>query len=171
MTCETTKSTALRMRLVELLSYDALTGVFTRRVDRSNRKAGETAGSLHPDGYLQVAIDGRRYLCHRLAWLYEKCVWPEHEIDHINGDRADNRIANLRDVTKAVNQQNLKDAPRGKNSDAPLGVTKYSRRAGVWRAQICVDGKQFHIGYFLSQEAAHAAYINAKRRLHEGNTL
>lgn len=162
--------TAVLGRVRELLDYNVDTGVFTRRVNCSNTKAGAIAGSVHKDGYLQIAIDGRRYLSHRLAWLYVHGRWPCFEIDHINGIRTDNRIVNLRDVPKAVNQQNLKAAPRGKASGAPLGVTWY-RKSRKWRAQIAVDGKQMHIGYFDTVSDAHEAYLQRKRQVHEGNTL
>lgn len=173
--CNMTTNTAtaakdLRHRMMQLLQYDPQTGVFTRRVDCSNSKAGAVAGSLHPDGYLQIALDGKRYLCHRLAWLYVRGDWPLQMIDHINGCRSDNRIANLRDVSRSVNMQNQKRAPSGKKSNAPLGVF-WNPRARRWRSKIVVAGVRMDLGYFADQRAAHSAYIKAKRMLHEGNTL
>ncbi len=93
-------------RLKELFHYDAETGIFTRLKTAGGMVTGSIAGSLNPMGYLRVSIDHERYLCHRLAWLYSYGSWPEHEIDHINGIRTDNRLCNLRDVPHCINQLN-----------------------------------------------------------------
>lgn len=151
-----------------LLDYDPNTGVFTWRETRNNNaKAGAVAGSRTPQGYLNIHIRDNPNRAHRLAWLYVHGVWPTHNIDHINGDRADNRIANLRDVTQAVNQHNQR-APRGANPY--LGVHHYPAR-GQWRARIWLDGKQYYLGAYATAEEARDAYLAAKRRMHEGNTL
>lgn len=89
------------------------------------------------------------------------------DLDHINGNRADNRIANLREVPNAVNCQN-KRAPLPKNKTGFLGVT---RDAHGFRAAVMLNRRQHHLGRFDTAEAAHAAYVEAKRRLHEGCTL
>jgi HNH endonuclease len=90
-----TKLTAERLR--ERLHYDAETGVFTRRVGSSNARAGDVAGSVHSTGYVRISIDGGKYTAHCLAWFYVHGVWPSDQIDHINRNRSDNRIANLRE--------------------------------------------------------------------------
>jgi hypothetical protein len=84
-------------RLRERLRYDGGTGVFTRRVGSGHARAGEIAGSVHSTGYVRIGIDGGKYTAHRLAWLYVHGVWPSDQIDHINRNRSDNRIANLRE--------------------------------------------------------------------------
>ena len=89
------KLTAERLR--ERLHYDAGTGVFTRRVGSGHARTGEMAGSVHSTGYVRISIDGGKYTAHCLAWLYVHGVWPPDQIDHINGNRSDNRIANLRE--------------------------------------------------------------------------
>jgi hypothetical protein len=159
-------------RLRELLAYEPGTGLFTWRVDRClNRivKAGMVAGSTHTTyGYVYIGVDGRNYRAHRLAWLYVHGAWPEHEIDHINGLPADNRIVNLRDVTSSANKQNLRRAKSSNKSSGLLGVQKKRNR---WYAHITVRGRQRHIGVFDTPELAHAAYLFAKRQSHEGNTL
>lgn len=154
-------------RLKELFSYSENTGRLTRLVSRGPAKFGTEAGCLNHDGYRRIKIDGALYFAHRLAWLYVTGNWPEFDIDHINGLRDDNRIVNLRDVSKSTNKQNTR-SHRADNSLGVLGVTKVGRS---YRAVIWTDGKQRHIGCFLTPEIASAAYIAAKREQHTGNTL
>jgi hypothetical protein len=94
-TTKQAKLTAERLR--KRLRYDAETGLFTRRVGSGHAHAGDMAGSVHSTGYVRICIDGGRYTAHRLAWLYVHGVWPSGQIDHINRNRSDNRIANLRE--------------------------------------------------------------------------
>jgi hypothetical protein len=157
-----------RERLMEVVSYDPETGVFRWR-ERPNRRirAGDVAGSMQ-NTYWRVAIDGTEYLAHRLAWLYMNGEWPSVQIDHINGIRTDNRISNLRDVLPAVNCQNQRNA-QAKNLSGYLGVS--TKAGGKWLARIHKAGKPIRIGLFDSPEAAHQAYLEAKRRLHEGCTI
>lgn len=158
--------TAARLR--ELLKYDPETGVFVSLTNRGrNTTEGRIAGGRRPNGYLVIRLDGVQHRAHRLAWLYMTGEWPEHEIDHINGDRADNRFANLRDVTRTVNQQNLRVAHRSSKS----GLIGAWKRRNRWMAAIRVDGKQICVGQFDTPEEAHSAYLAAKRRLHAGNTI
>jgi hypothetical protein len=81
-------------------SYDKDTGVITR-LDRKNSN-----GSFDAYGYLIIKIKGNQYKAHRLAWFLYYGEFPKHNIDHINHNRADNRIINLRDVTQAENNKN-----------------------------------------------------------------
>ena len=155
-------------RLRELLSYDAHSGVFVLLAQRGPAKAGSVAGSFK-DGYKEVMLDGRSYLAHRLAWFYMTGTWPTGQIDHINGDRSDNRISNLRDASPSVNQQNRRAAQCNSRSGL-LGVTHY-KRDDKWMASIRVNRKQHNLGLFATPELAHAAYIEAKRKMHDGCTL
>lgn len=158
-------------RLRELLSYDSETGVFLRVARTSNRiKAGDKAGTRRPDGYLKVSVDGHQFLAHRLAWFYVHGFWPQHQIDHINGDRSDNRIANLRDVPPTLNQQNQRRAHSRNASSGLLGAS-WDRRKAKWVAQMSCGKASKHIGYFNTKDEAAAAYLTAKRRLHEGCTI
>lgn len=145
--------TAVKLR--ELLDYDETSGIFTRRVRTSNRiKAGDRAGTPDANGYCCIRLEGATHKAHRLAWLYVHGVWPSGEIDHINGVKSDNRIANLRDVTKSVNQQNRRR------------VRGYNRDGKQWKAQIRADGVTHHLGCFKTEDEAHRAYLAAKERLH-----
>jgi hypothetical protein len=158
-------------RLRELLDYDPLTGVFTWRVRLSNRApVGSSPRRKAITGYMRVRVGGRLYLAHRLAWLHVHGKWPDDEIDHINGDRADNRIANLRDVNSRQNKENRRAAQSNNKSCGLLGAT-WRKNERKWAGQITVRGRISHLGYFDSAEEAHAAYIAAKRVHHEGNTL
>jgi hypothetical protein len=167
-------------RLRELLDYNQDSGIFTWKVDRkcgtrsggqSMRLAGKVAGSVNKVlGYVIVGIDRTTYLAHRLAWLHVHGKWPERQIDHIDGDRANNRLANLRDVTARVNAENKRDSLSSKQTPAPIGAfwRKIPKR---WAAGIQVHGRYVHLGHFDSAEQAHEAYLLAKRRLHEGCTI
>ena len=142
-------------RVRALLHYDPETGVFTRKVRTSNRiNIGDVAGGKDAKGYICIRVDGKTYKAHRLAWLYMHGAWPTGEIDHINGVRDDNRITNLRNVTKSQNQQNQRS------------VRGYSRDGKRWKSQIRVGGEFFHLGCFATQKEAHAAYLKAKQALH-----
>ena len=157
-------------RLRELLHYDPDTGVFVWvRPTGRRTKSGDIAGSAEGRGYWAIRIQTARYKAHRLAWLYHYGAWPEGDIDHINSDRRDNRIANLRDVDRSTNIQNLKVA-KSHNSSGLLGVVldRSKKTAMKYAARIVYGGKQHSLGYFSTPEAAHAAYLTAKREHHPG---
>jgi hypothetical protein len=150
-------------RLLELLAYDPATGVFTRRVDVGGRakrfKAGTVAGCVDRSvGYVRITVDGRHLWAHRLAWFYVHGAWPLGQVDHINRERVDNRIANLRDVPQAINLQNRADA---------RGVCWEPHRR-KWRATVSVENRNRFLGRFDTEEAARAAYLSAKRAAHPG---
>lgn len=157
-------------RLHELLDYDAETGEFTRKTQTHHRwKAGSKSGTQHASGVWQVLVDRKVYKGHRLAWLYYYGVWPDHEVDHINGDNTDNRILNLRDVTREVNNQNQRRGHSGSSSKL-LGVS-WATAKQKWLSSIVVKKKFIHLGYFKSESRAHQVYLEAKRKLHEGCTI
>lgn len=150
-------------RLKELLDYDPETGVFTRKVSLSRRvKVGDIAGSLHPHGYLTLMVDAKSYVAHRLAWFYVYGVWPK-EIDHINRIRNDNRISNLREVSRLENMYNK--SKYANNSSGLTGVS-WHKATGKWHSSICAKGLQKYLGLFDTPEEAHAAYLAAKEELH-----
>lgn len=149
-------------RLKALFSYDKETGFFTRKIGVRGESIGEVAGTLGGDGYWQISIGPRGarkiYKAHRLAWLYVYSEWPEKQIDHINGNRSDNRWVNLREATQSQNNANA--ARRSDNTSGFKGVMRGRKK---WRAQITVRGKNLEIGTFESPEAAHAAYVDKAR--------
>jgi hypothetical protein len=145
------------MDLNELFNYDEETGVLTNKVRRSRRShVGMEAGCVDTTGYLRVKVAGRMLLVHRVIFSMVHGIPIEEidQIDHINGDRLDNRIANLRHVTGQENQRNQKKYST--NTSGYLGVS-WQKAAGKYRASIMVDGKTKHLGFFKDLSAAVAA--------------
>lgn len=150
--------------LKELMYYDPETGVFVWRVSKSKRvKVGSVAGTLQNKGYIHIKINGRKYLAHRLAFLYMTGTFPEHQIDHQNGIRADNRWNNLREATNSDNQRN--SGKQANNTSGYKGVA-WNKQAGKWYAQCGVNGKDYHIGSFTTANEAHAAYCAFAAKYH-----
>lgn len=158
-------------RLRHCLSYDPTTGEFTRLVDsyRGVAKAGSKPGRLFKNGYIYIALDCKRYLAHRLAWLYVYGAWPAEQIDHINQVKTDNRIENLRAVTPRVNNENRRKA-QSQNLVGLRGVSWHAH-SKKWRSRITVRGVEYRLGLYDTAEDASEAYIRAKRQLHEGCTI
>lgn len=160
-----------RDAVIRAFIYDPATGVFTHTRPIAKgwfTPPGTPAGTKTKSGYIRISLNGRGVFAHRLAWLIVYGAPPNGYIDHINGDRSDNRIVNLRVVDKAMNAQNRQGA-NCNNSHGFLGVT-YRPRQG-WLAQIGIDGRQKVLGYFDNPEEASATYMAARRALHAGNTL
>ena len=149
-------------RLREALDYEPETGLFRWKIQIASRVPGDIAGN-HTHGYIEIGLDGVSYRAHHLAWLFVYGEIPDLLIDHIDGNRANNRISNLRLATQAQNLQNLRKS-RGKYTIL-LGVT-YHKQAGKWLAQIRVNGRNKSLGLFDSAEDAHIAYLHAKREFH-----
>ena len=149
-------------RLTSLLAYDPNTGSFTRKIRTStSTDVGQIAGSNNK--YSQIRIDGRLYRTCRLAWMYVHKSWPSGQIDHIDRDPANDRIANLRDVTQSENQHN--SGTRNDNWSGYPGVSWYAKSC-LWRARIDVNKKSIWLGYFSTREEAAAAYQAAKLIYH-----
>ncbi|MGA2636598.1 HNH endonuclease [Methylocella sp.] len=146
--------TAERAR--ELFAYDPESGLLTRLVRTANRtRAGDIAGSPRKDGYLEVGIDNKTYLVHRVAFLIMEGRFPPHDTDHENLDRADNRWVNIRPATNSQNQAN-----RGVRKNNKLGVKSVSldKRSGKYRARIRVSGKQYTLLTSADPEMCAFAY-------------
>jgi HNH endonuclease len=143
------------------LHYDDQTGEF-RWLKRTGPRvrAGQIAGFLNRDRYRLIAIDGRGYPAHRLAWLYMTGKWRSLVIDHRDGDPSNNRWANLRRATRSQNSANRR-VPRHN----PWGLKGVSHRRGKWYANICKRGRKQFLGTFSTPQAAHAAYAKAARNL------
>lgn len=156
-------------RLKEVITYNAETGEFTWLVSLNGRaKPGDSAGNISVLGYRRIGIDRRCYKASRLAIFYMTGKWPEFDVDHINGDSTDDRYCNLRDVPTVVNLQNQRRAKSNNKSTGALGVVRDGSR---FRAQIKAGGKRHELGAFPTIAEASQAYIEAKRKLHPGNTL
>jgi hypothetical protein len=145
----------LRERVLELLNYDPDTGIFTRKVRRGRCLAGSEAGSLDGKGYSVIRIDGNTYKAHRLAFLVIHRYLPE-QVDHINLIKDDNRISNLR---AATNQENKRNACKYSNNTSGSKGVCWHKSNGKWQANAKdANGKQIHLGYFATVEAAAHAY-------------
>lgn len=151
-----------------LFAYSAESGLITRKVLSGGQVAGSSVGTLRRDGYLGSRLGGAEVLCHRLAWLLHRGEEPPAEIDHINGIRSDNRLANLRAASRQENNQNRRSA-HVNNRLGVMGV--HCTRSGRYLARIRVGGKSVHVGVFDTSAQASDAYLSAKRELHKGNTL
>ncbi len=161
-------------RLRELLTYDPATGTFRWKVRRSRGAlAGAVAGQLNA-GYRYIRIDQRAYAAHRLAFLYMTSAWPGPQVDHINGAKDDNRWCNLRSAHAGLNNQNRR-GPTSLSTSGYLGVCidRTALRNGhkPYLATIGVAGRSHRLGHYATPEEAHAAYLGAKRRLHEFGTI
>lgn len=162
--------------LRQLLDYDPETGAFTWRerspdlfvgkkysADRlaatwNGNFAGTAALTNHSNGYLKGRILGRSVKAHRAAWAIYYNEWPTGHIDHINHNRADNRIANLRIVTRA---ENMRNSSRASNNTSGVTGVSWCKKRGKWVARIIRDGRLKHLGYFddilLAAQARQAA--------------
>ena len=138
--------------LKELLIYDPTTGIFNWKVKVGKHNVGDVAGTKQR--YVRIRISGKDYMAHRLAWLYAYGCWPVNQIDHINRDKLDNRLCNLRDVPQSINQRNV--GLRKDNSSGVRGVSWDSRHS-AWRVQIL--GK--FTGHFPTIEDAARAVQSA----------
>jgi len=120
------------------LVYNSTTGIFTRKVGKA------ISAKLSVDGYSRVMLGNTAYLAHRLAWLYIYGYMPNF-IDHIDGNRSNNIITNLREVTSQENQRNLTIASN--NTSGATGVS-FNKERSKWEAKIQVDGKTINLGRF-----------------------
>lgn len=170
------KTTLTPSQLRELLHYDADTGALTWRQRAADwfsspvacarwntRHAGRPAVSvLSASGYLVGSVADEKFMAHRVAWAVYYGRWPEHTIDHINGNRSDNRIANLRDVPEAINRRNTK---RGKVSSSGVNGVYFDKARGKWMAYITAGGPMKNIGRFNCLTAAAIARKRAEQGL------
>lgn len=158
--------------LRKLLRYEPDTGkLFWREREREffetdvahlvwNKKyKDKSAGGLAGNGYLSISIFGQQHLVHRVVYAIYHSNWPIRQIDHINGDRADNRIENLRDVTSSENGKNMKR--HSKNTSGITGVY-WHKRDKKWQAHIMHERKFIHLGYFDTIDCAIAARKSAE---------
>jgi hypothetical protein len=129
----------------------------------NSRCAGKVAGTINDRGYRKISINGKDMAAHRIAFAIYYGLLPENEIDHINGDKDDNRIENLRAVTRIQNASNRRK--NDKNKSGYKGVY-YEERTGMFRAQINFGKEKKHLGRYLTAIEAYAAYCNASLKFH-----
>ena len=152
----------------ELLDYDAETGLFRWRADRCGYhgvvavKAGSVAGGDNGHGYIKIHINGRLHYAHRIAWAYVHGHVPSAPIDHINGNKSDNRISNLRLANKSLNGAN-REKPAN-NSSGFKGVYWHKQRQ-KWHASIAFEGRKHSLGLHPTADEAHEAYKVAAEKL------
>lgn len=149
----------------EALRYEPEEGAFYWVADAArNVKAGRKAGTKESNGYISIRFKGKSYKAHRTAWLFTHKEWPKLSIDHINGQKNDNRISNLREATTAQNGQNRK--PNKESKTGFKGVRPYAKK---FKAEINHQGKYFYLGLFSTAQEAANAYAEAAARLHTHN--
>ncbi len=152
-------------KLHKLFNYDATLGCLIwikKSSNKSNKiKIGMRAGyTFKKRGYTTITIDGTVYRAHRLIWLYVYGVLPDN-IDHINHKKDDNRLCNLRNVTKSINNKNVKR--RKDNTSGQVGVS-WSKQANKWDARITINGKFVSLGIHDNIEDAIRIRKEAERK-------
>lgn len=152
-----------RERLDELLEYNPVTGVFTRKVARRGFAKGSVAGSLKKDGCIHIKIDGKMYLAHRLVFLLETGNFPKEMVDHVDGDRSNNARCNLREATREENARNSKVRVTNKLGIKGVGFHKASGRYAV---QLRIGGRQVHLGLYDDLELATLVAQEAREKYH-----
>ena len=146
-------------------SYDAKTGIVFKI--KPNGEKVRASFLCSRQGRNRVSFKSKKMYAYRVAWLLHHGMWPSGEIDHINGDHSDDRLCNLRDVSRSQNQENIR-RPTSRNRLGVLGVSKNKDR---YSASIKTHGAVRHLGSYKTAEDAHEAYLQAKRSLHAGCTL
>lgn len=150
-------------QLKQLLSYDPETGDLHWVSPTANRvHVGMIAGATGTDGSIRIMLFRKYYLAHRLAWLYMNGSFPINEIDHIDGNRQNNRLSNLRDVTRKQNQENTR--LQSNNSSGFRGVC-WDSSNNKWKAYVTHNRRHHHVGLFSSPEDAALAAKGARDKL------
>lgn len=150
-----------QQELKELVYYDMETGCFTWLKSRGNTAAGSSAGHHFKGGYVRLSLYRKFYMAHRVAWFYVTGSWPTGEIDHIDGDEANNAWGNLREATRS--QNNCNKGPYKNNRLGLKGVHQVC--SGRFVAKIYINGTRKNLGSFDTPEEAHAAYCAAAKEL------
>ena len=139
------------------LAYRSDGVLIWKRPLSQNTKPGHLAGSIRENGYLNLSFNNKIYLAHRIVWAIVKREDPlELQIDHINENKFDNRIANLRKASREQNMCNQKNVK---------GYC-FNKQHKKWGAKIKLNGKAINLGYFDTKEQAREAYLRAKEKLH-----
>lgn len=151
--------------LTKILKYDPETGNLFWNHPRPKIRVGDKAGYLHHKGYTNLEINGKHYAAHRLIWFYVTGRMPFKAIDHINGDRSDNRFENLREATNGQNRAN--SITTNKHGLKGVSLLPWMKESGkCWQASIKHNKKVIYLGCYYTKEDAHSAYCKAATELH-----
>lgn len=149
--------------ILRFLEYKRTRGVFIWKdhwvPEIRTKLIGKIAGGLNVNGYRTILVNGQRAYAHRLVWFVEHGEWPK-ELDHIDGDITNNKITNLRSVTRRRNHQNMKRHREGR-----LVGASWNKQAGRWWSQIQIKGRAVFLGAYDTELKAHRAYLNKLRSL------
>ena len=154
------------------VSYDSESGLITWvKSPSANCVVGTQVGGIDKDGYAYFHLHKKRWPIHRMAWVLTQGPIPDgYEIDHIDGNRANNKLTNLRLATRSENNQNRRTA-RKDSKTGIIGVGQHKRSKLFFARIVGLDGKKRSLGYFKTPEEAGTAYLKCKREIHSFNTL
>jgi hypothetical protein len=152
------KNELTQQELKQKLHYDPETGVFHWRDKEGNIKKEKEAGCITANGYIHIGLNKQQYKAHRLAFLYMTGSFPEGTVDHINRVKSDNRFSNLREATQ---QQNCFNVGITKRNKTGFKGVSWSKQRNKYLAHCSINGKDTHLGLFLTAEEAYHAYCKA----------
>jgi hypothetical protein len=151
-------------RLQELLTYDPDSGLFNWNVTRGKVQSGSVAGNVTARGYIKIALDGKGYLAHRLAFLYVEGAMPSFSVDHINMNKVDNRWVNLRQATRS---ENLFNRGLPVNNKSGVKGVYWIKASSKWRATGILENKHVHLGLFNDINQAAIARMEFEMKHHK----
>ena len=146
----------------KLFRYDKETGDLIRKVNKGTAKAGDKAGSVNGSGYVVTGIEGNKYRNHRIIFLMHRGFLPDC-LDHIDNNKLNNRIENLRPATLSQNQHNRRIS---KNNTSGVKGVKWKATQNIWTASVTLNGKRKHVGHFRTVPEAEVAVRKAREQLH-----
>lgn len=150
-------------KIRKAISYDPVSGSLFWNINRGgSAKAGTVAGTVNSKGYIVVGLFGKRYQAHRLAWFIYFGNWPVDQVDHVDGNKINNSIRNLREATNSENCRNR--SIKSTNKAGYKGVSKLP--SGRFSSEISSSGNRVYLGSFDTAEHAHAAYCRAAKLAH-----
>lgn len=144
-TIEIPRKAITQSELKEELTYDPTSGLFTSNRAIRGRRKGAVCGCVDKDGYIQIRVRYTLYRAHRLAFLYMTGQFPSVDVDHINQTRSDNSWGNLRNADATINSRNSK---LYKTNKSGIPGVRFMNERGKWKAEICVNYRNVHLGYF-----------------------
>ncbi len=159
------KQFSISKELLERLFFiDLEQGSIQWREPKQGRQLNKEAGSINNCGYRVIRIDGTQYVAHHLIWLYATGKYPIKDLDHIDRNRSNNKISNLREVTRQ--EQNFNTTVK-QGKSLPIGVTFRSERKKPYHAHIRISNKLIYLGCYKTIKEAHNTYLKAKEQYHK----